>query len=155
MTATPAPTSSPALSALVARLRSMVSRTSRLDGVRLLQIAAVTVAAAVAVLAMVNAATSLYTFAARHGSSWHSAVMLTAAVLGLYTAVTASAWRARLRGGRLSRLSWLLWWAAVGVGLAATAAAAGSDTWVARGINAVPMAALAAVTALVTRPSRP
>jgi hypothetical protein len=74
--------------------------------------------------------------------------MSVAAVLGLYTVITASAWRARLHGAALPRLSWLLWWSAVGVGLAATAAAAGSDSWVARGINAVPMAALAAVTAL-------
>jgi hypothetical protein len=81
--------------------------------------------------------------------------MLTVAVLGLYTVITACAWRARLHGGRLPRLSWLLWWIAVGVGLAATAAAAGSDSWVARGISAVPMAALAALTVLATRPRQP
>ena len=48
----------------------------------------------------------------------------------------------------------LLWWIAVGVGLAATAAA-GSDSWVARGISAAPMAALAALTALASRPRQP
>ena len=78
--------------------------------------------------------------------------MLTAAVLGLYTVITACAWRARLHGGKVPRLSWLVWWIAIGVGLAAAAA---SDGWIARCINAAPMAALAAVTGLALHPRQP
>jgi hypothetical protein len=135
-------------STLGAKLRSLAGWADQVDAARLLHASAVTVAIAVAGFAMVDAACSLYSFAVRHESGRIGAIMLTAAVLGLYTVITASAWRARLHGAALPRLSWLLWWSAVGVGLAATAAAAGCDSWVARGINAVPMAALAAVTAL-------
>ncbi len=155
MTATPASTTSTAWPALAARLRSLAGWANQVDAARLLHTTAVAVATAVAVFAMVDAATSLYTFAVRHESGRVGAIMLIVAVLGLYTVITACAWRARLHGGRLPRLSWLLWWIAVGVGLAATAAAAGSDSWVARGISAVPMAALAALTVLATRPRQP
>jgi len=155
VTTTSASTASSASSTLGARLRSIARWADQVDAARLLHATAVTVATAVAVFAMVNAATSLYSFAVRHESGRAGAIMLTAAVLGLYTVITASAWRARLRGGHLPRLRWVLWWIAVGVGLATTAAAAASATWVARGIDAVPMAALAAATGLVTRPQQP
>src|SRR5438552_2802588 len=155
MTTTPASTTSPVWSTLGARLRSFTGWADQVDAARLLHVTAVTVATAVAVLAMVDAASSLYTFAVQHQSGRMGAIMLTAAVLGLYTVITAYAWRTRLHGGQLPRLSWLLWWIAVGVGLAATAAAAASDGWVARRINAAPMAALAAVTGLVLRPRQP
>jgi fermentation-respiration switch protein FrsA (DUF1100 family) len=155
MTATPASTTSTAWPTFAARLRSLADRASQVDAARLLHTAAVTIATAVAVFAMVDAASTLYTFAVRHESGRVGAIMLTAAVLGLYTVITAFAWRARLHGGRLPRLSWLLWWIAVGVGLAATAAAGGPDSWITRGISAVPMAALAALTALATRPRQP
>ncbi len=137
------------------RIRSLAGWADQIDTARLLHVTAVTVATAVAVLAMVDAARSLYTFAVRHQSGPMGAIMLTAAVLGLYTVITACAWRARLHGGKVPRLSWLVWWIAVGVGLAATAAAADSDGWVARGINAAPMAALAAVTGLALLPRQP
>lgn len=155
MTVTSAPASSPAWSGLAARVRSMAAATAHLSGMQLLHATTVVVTTAVAVLAMVNAATSLYWFAVRYEASTAAAIMLTAAVLGLYTAITASAWRVRLHGGRLPRLMWVLWGIAVGVGLAATAGAATSHSWIAQAINAVPMAALAAVTGLVTRPARP
>jgi hypothetical protein len=151
MTATPASTAPSASSTLATWLRSIATRADQVDVARLLH----AVAVAVAMFAMVNAATSLYSFAVRHESGRAAVIMLTAAVLGLHTVITARAWRARLRGGHLPRLCWVLWWTAVGVGLAATAAAGGSDTWVGRGINAVPIAALAAVTGLVTRPQQP
>jgi uncharacterized integral membrane protein len=155
MTTTPASTTSSVSSALGARLRSLARRADHIGAARLLHVTAVTVAIAVAVLAMVDAAISLYTFAVQHQSGPMGAIMLTAAVLGVYTVITAYAWRTRLHGGQLPRLSWLLWWIAVGVGLAATAAAAASDGWVARGINAAPIAALAAVTGLALRPRQP
>jgi hypothetical protein len=128
---------------------------ARLSGTRLLHAAAVTVTTAVAALSMVKAATSLYSFAVQHEASPSGAVMFTAAVLGLYTTITASAWSARLHGRELPRVTWLLWWITVGVGLAATAGAAEADTWVARGISAAPMAVLAAVTGLVSNLPRP
>jgi len=155
MTTTPASTTSTAWSTLTARLRSLAGWADQVDAARLLHTTAVTIATAVAGFAIIDAATSLYTFAVRHESGRASAIMLTLAVLGLYTVITACAWRARLHGRRLPHLSWLLWWIAVSVDLAATAAATTSDSWVARGINAVPMGALAALTALATRPRQP
>jgi len=155
MTTTPASTTSHVSSTLGVRIRSLAGWADQVHAARLLHVTAVTVATAVAVLAMLDAARSLYTFAVRHQSGPMGAIMLTAAVLGLYTVITACAWRARLHGGKVPRLSWLVWWIAVGVGLAATAAAADSDGWVARCINAAPMAALAAVTGLALRPRQP
>lgn len=137
-------------SALGARLTSLTARASRFDGARLLHATAATVATVLAVLSFLDAATGLVIFAVRHESGPAGALMLTAAVLGLYTVITASAWRARLNGQRLPVLSWALWWIAVGIGLAATAAVA--DTWIGRGLAAAPMAVLAALTGLITRP---
>ncbi len=159
MTTTHAPTTSAsatsASSVLGVRMRALAGWVDQIDIARLLYVTAVTVATAVAVLAMVDAARSLYIFGVRHQSGPMSAIMLTAAVLGLYTVITACAWRARLHGGgKVPRLAWLVWWIAVGVGLAATAAAADSDGWIARCINAAPMAALAAVTGLALHPRR-
>src|SRR5262245_51315830 len=113
MTATPTSTTSPAAATLGARLRSIAGWAEQVDAARLLQATAATVATAVAVFSMVNAAISLYSFAVRHESGRAGAVMLTAAVLGLHTVITASAWRARLRGGHLPHLCWVLWWIAV------------------------------------------
>ena len=155
MTTTPASTTRRVSSTLGVRIRSLAGWADQIDTAQLLHVTAVTVAAAVAVLAMLDATRSLYTFAVRHQSGPMGAVMLTAAVLGLYTVITACAWRARLHGGKVPRLSWLVWWIAVAVGLAATAAAAGSDGWIARCINAAPMAALAAVTGLALHPRQP
>ena len=152
MTTTPASTTSHVSSTLGVRIRSLAGWADQIDTAQLLHVTAVTVAAAVAVLAMLDAAISLYTFAVRHQSGPMGAVMLTAAVLGLYTVITACAWRVRLHGGKVPRLSWLVWWIAIGVGLAAAAA---SDGWIARCINAAPMAALAAVTGLALHPRQP
>lgn len=153
--ATTSSSTSPAWSAAGTRLRSMAGWIRQLGGARLLHAAAVAVITTIAALAMLTAAARLYSFAVRHEASTSGAIVFTAAVLGLYTAITASGWRARLHDGNLPHLTWVLWWITVGVGLAGTAGAAESGTWVAQAINAAPMAALAAITALVIRPPRP
>ena len=155
MPTTPASTTPRVWSTIGMRIPCLAGRADQILTAQLLHVTAFTVAAAVAVLAMLDATRSLYTFAVRHQSDPMGALMLTAAMLGLYTVITACAWRARLHGGKVPRLSWLVWWIAIGVGLAATAAAADSDGWIARCINAAPMAALAAVTGLALHPRQP
>jgi hypothetical protein len=145
----------PAWSTVRTNLRSVSAWASHLSAARLLHTTAATVTTALAVLAVVNAAAGLYRVVVHHDAGRAGAVMFTAAVLGLYTAVTASAWRARLHSRRLSAMTWALWWIAVGIGVAATAAVPGSHTWVTRAIAAVPMATLAAVTVLLARPTLP
>ena len=85
MTTTPASTTPRVSSTLGVRIRSLAGWADQIDTAQLLHVTAVTVAAAVAALAMLDATRSLYTFAVRHQSGPMGAVMLTAAVLGLYT----------------------------------------------------------------------
>jgi hypothetical protein len=107
----------------------------------------------VTLLAAANAATGLYMFARHHEANAATATTFTAILLGLHAIITMQGWHAGLSQRRMPGIIWALLWTVAVCGIAATASA--GDTWAGRAVACAPIAFLAAVTVLVTRPGRP
>src|SRR5262249_20353692 len=119
MTTTPACATSRVSSTLRIRIRSLAGWADQIDTARLLHVTAVTVATAVAGRGGESGARTFYPCAARHGGGRGGPIVPPAGVPALHPVTPACAGGARLHGGKVPRLSWLVWWIAVGVGLAA------------------------------------